>query len=162
MDDPILVLALAEYMRQLVPVCSILGGFALTAIVLERRGEPGTAHTLVVLLLMAAAVALIVAVCSAARYLYSLERIAVLAEGTFGRDLKDLIATGEPEGLFSKESIATFRVLVAMSGGFSLIGICSVLGAMAVSGFTSGQVTGWVSSLLAIAGLFLLWIVVTA
>lgn len=162
MDEPILVLAFAEYMRQLIPVCSIFGGFALTAIVLERRGKPGMAHTLVVLLLMAGAVAMIVAVCGAARYLYSLERIAVLAESTFGQDLKDLIATGDPEGLFSKASLATFRATLAMSGGFSLIGICSVLGAMAVSGFTSGQVTGWVSTLLAIAGLVLLWIVVTA
>ncbi len=161
MDDPIMVLALAEYMRQLIPVCSIFGGFALTAIVLERRGEPNSAHDLVVLLLMVTAVSMIVTVCSAARYLYSLERIAVLAESTYGSNLKDLVATGDPEGLFSRD-FAMFHVLLGFSGGFSLIGIFSVLGAMAVSGFARGRVTRWVSSLLAAAGLVLLCIALSA
>ena len=160
MKDFTEVLAYAEFCRQLIPICSIFGGFALTAIVLERKGEPGTSRNFVVLLLMIASVSMIVAVCGAARYLYKLEMMSVLAEFTLGSDFKDLIASGKLNSHLIASRVCEFDRLLSISTALCSVGILAVFGAMAASGFSSDRRTGWGTLLVAAIGVFWLWMVI--
>lgn len=162
MDDLDTVFALAESMRQVIPVCSILGGFALTAIVVEKRGEPGTARYLVMLLLMITSVSMIGALSAAGRYLHKLETIAAMAKTIFGDEFSDLLAADKLNGPTIEPLLAGFQTLHSLSIGLSAIGICSILGAIAASGFTSGRSTGWGSLAVASLGFLVLLIVFLA
>ena len=151
--DAVQVALMGEFVKQAIPVCSVLGGFTLATALIENRGAPGSVRGMVVGLLSLSSVAFVCAVCASASYLYRFGLVDAWLEASGGTDpefggmsLSEVL----DKALQNRQS--GFEPLYWISVAGSTIGIGGVMGAIALSGFVRSRNHGLWTATVALVG----------
>ena len=134
------IVAIAELHRQAVAVCTLLAGLAVAGAHVESRRQRGRFGRISALLLYISSVAFICTVCVSAVYLLTFEHYAYV-----DYHVEDLTKLVGDQGTFNR----LYRVSLTAGS----VGMCSLLLAMAASGYAASARRGHVTAAIVVAAL---------
>ena len=153
------IIAVAEFLKQFLPVCSLLASATLAIALIQNKRDKSCAHNIVdahnivVGLLYISSVAFICTICASTSYLFILAENAAFWTNLEEGNLKP------PEGLkpkmmenFFKDYAEIFQSLRFISVVGTYIGILFVITAIGISGFVQDRCLGIFTMCIAVFG----------
>ena len=148
-------LLLAEFVKQIIPVVSVLAGVTLAVAFIGSGGATDRTRTCLVLLLTASSMSFICAICAASFFLYRIGLLKASLEFMSlkpgGAGLLDLI--NQPDaGVLDLMNQADLDALFFVSIMSAASGMYLVIAAIGVSGFTRSLKDGIITAIFALVG----------
>ena len=133
----------AEFVKQIIPVGSVLAGVTLAVAFIGSGGAADRTRTYLVRLLTASSMSFICAICAASFFLY---RIGLLKASL------ELTSRKPSAGVLDLINQTDFHALFFVSGFCAILGIFLVIAAIGVSGFTRSRKDGIITAIFALVG----------